>query len=146
MTCDINVFKLNPLAVLPTRSSPDAAGWDLYAIRNTLLPPSTVIVVDTGIVMQLPKGYYGRIAPRSGLMLNYSLDVKAGVIDSDYRGPVTALMYNYSDEDYEVLAGQRIAQIIIEKILDDCRMVECDKLSDLSCTARGGCGFGSSGI
>merc|ERR1711935_1011648 len=71
--------------------------------------------IPTGIAMAIPEGNYGRIAPRSGLAAKHSIDVGAGVIDSDYRGEVKVLLFNLSDVDFNLKANERIAQLIIEK-------------------------------
>ena len=93
--------------------------------------------------MAIPEGNYGRIAPRSGLAAKHSIDVGAGVIDSDYRGEVKVLLFNLSDTDFEVKPGDRIAQLIIEKYtMTEIQEVE-GKLDD---TVRGEGGFGSTGI
>ena len=84
---------------------------------------------------------YGRVAPRSGLTVKHFLDVGAGVIDSDYRGPVGVVMFNFSDMDFNVSQGDRIAQLIIEKIA----MLDVVKVEDLDDTSRGAGGFGSTG-
>lgn len=88
-----------------------------------------------------PEGTYGRIAPRSGLAWKHSIDVGAGVIDADYRGNVGVILFNFSDKDFEVKKGDRIAQLILEKI-SYCDIVET---SDLDDTSRGEGGFGSTG-
>ena len=82
------------------------------------------------------------LAPRSGLALKHSIDVGAGVIDYDYRGPVGVILFNYSDVDFPILRGDRIAQLIIERI----SMPEIVEVGELSETVRGAGGFGSSGV
>lgn len=81
-------------------------------------------------------------APRSGLAWKHSIDVGAGVIDADYRGPVGVILFNHSDVDFEVKAGDRIAQLIIEKIVTP----EVEEVDDLDATERGSGGFGSTGV
>lgn len=72
--------------------------------------------MDTDISIAVPAGTYGRVAPRSGLASKHSIDVGAGVIDADYRGPVKVLMFNLSNTDFKVEAGDRIAQLIVERV------------------------------
>lgn len=84
---------------------------------------------------------YGRVAPRSGLAVKHFLDVGAGVIDCDYRGAVGVVMFNFSDKDFQVTQGDRIAQLIIEKIA----MLDVIQVEDLDDTDRGAGGFGSTG-
>lgn len=81
-------------------------------------------------------------APRSGLALKHAIDVGAGVIDADYRGPVGVILFNHSDVDFEVKAGDRIAQMILEKIVTP----EVMEVEDLDSTLRGEGGFGSTGV
>ncbi len=78
--------QLDPRATLPTRGSALAAGLDIYAIEELTIAPGERQLARTGLVVAIPEGYYGRIAPRSGLALKNGLDVLAGVIDADYRG------------------------------------------------------------
>lgn len=82
------------------------------------------------------------VAPRSGLAWKHSIDVGAGVIDADYRGPLGVILFNHSDVDFEVKVGDRIAQLIIEKIMTP-DVLEVD---DLDSTTRGTGGFGSTGV
>lgn len=81
-------------------------------------------------------------APRSGLTWKHSIDVGAGVIDADYRGPVGVILFNHSDQSFEVKGGDRIAQMIIEKIMTP----EVVEMEELDSTKRGAGGFGSTGV
>ena len=133
---------------LPEKGSLEAAGFDLSYCPNNdnmeeiILSPRKRIMLPTGISMAIPSGYYGRIAPRSGMALKNGIDVLAGVIDADWRGEIQVILYNTSDTDFKILPGNRIAQIIIEKV-DPFELVVVDSLSS---TQRDGKGFGSSGI
>lgn len=82
------------------------------------------------------------VAPRSGLTWKHSIDVGAGVIDADYRGPVGVILFNHSDTEFEIKAGDRIAQLIIEKIVTP----QVTEVDDLDFTIRGAGGFGSTGV
>ncbi|KAF2674225.1 dUTP diphosphatase [Microthyrium microscopicum] len=125
----------------PTRGSAYAAGYDIYSSTDIVVPGRGKAVVDTDMSIAVPEGTYGRIAPRSGLAAKHSIDTLAGVIDADYRGPVKVLLANLSDVDFEIKEGDRIAQLIIERIYTpDVAVVE--KLPD---TVRGAGGFGSTG-
>ncbi|TQD90159.1 hypothetical protein C1H46_024323 [Malus baccata] len=84
----------------------------------------------------------GCVAPRSGLAWKHSIDVGAGVIDADYRGPVGVVLFNFSDVDFEIKEGDRIAQLIIEKIITP----DVVEVEDLDSTFRGAGGFGSTGV
>lgn len=111
----LRVKKLNPKAFLPSKGSDQAAGYDLYSIEELTIPSRGKSLVSTGISMAIPVGNYGRVAPRSGLAVKNFVDVGAGVIDSDYRGEVKVLLFNFSDTEFKVSPGDRIAQLIIEK-------------------------------
>jgi dUTP pyrophosphatase len=133
--------QLHPDAVLPTRGSVAAAGLDLYVIENIKLAPGERAVARTGLAVSIPEGFYGRVAPRSGLATKNGLDVLAGVIDADYRGEIGCLLYNTGAEPIELAKQSKVCQLIIEKIITP----EPVWAGDLSATARGGDGFGSTG-
>jgi dUTP pyrophosphatase len=133
--------KLEANAVLPTRGSPAAAGLDLYSIEAVSLHPHQRSLVRTGLAVAIPEGFYGRVAPRSGLATKNGLDVLAGVIDADYRGEIQCLLYNTGNETVELPAQTRICQLIIEKIITPTPVL----VDDLTNTTRGGGGFGSTG-
>ncbi|AEO54022.1 hypothetical protein MYCTH_2296069 [Thermothelomyces thermophilus ATCC 42464] len=135
------IKKLSDKARLPTRGSAFAAGYDLYAARPTTIPARGKVLVDTDLSMSLPAGTYGRIAPRSGLAAKHSIDTGAGVIDADYRGHVKVLLFNHGETDYEVQEGDRIAQLIVERIYTPA-VVEVQELEE---SVRGVNGFGSTG-
>src|SRR6185312_11404257 len=94
------VKKLSEHAKLPVRGSFHAAGYDLFSAHDTKIAPHGKALIQTDISMAIPSGYYGRIAARSSLG-NKHIDVGAGVIDEDYRGPVGVLLYNHSNETFE---------------------------------------------
>jgi len=103
-------------ALEPTRKSTGAAGYDLSSVEEVTVPFNGRMLIDTGIGIKLPPDTYGRIAPRSGLALNHFIDVGAGVIDADYRGSIKVLLFNFGAQDFKVLIGSRIAQLICERI------------------------------
>ncbi|KAK9271076.1 hypothetical protein L1049_026665 [Liquidambar formosana] len=135
----LRVKKLSEDAVLPSRASLLSAGYDLSSAKETKVPARGKALVPTDLSIAIPEGTYARIAPRSGLAWKHSIDVGAGVIDADYRGPVGVILFNHSDVDFEVKAGDRIAQLIIEKIMTPDVM----EVEDLDSTVRGVGGFGS---
>jgi len=92
--------------------------------------------------MQIPKGYVGLIWPRSGMAYKYGIDVFAGVIDSGYRGDIGVILYNSQYTDYSIEKGDRIAQLVLQKV-EDFELVE---VSDLNNTDRNESGFGSTGV
>lgn len=138
----LEVKKLSRNAILPTRGSAFAAGLDLYSISSQLVPKNGRALIKTGLSLAIPANHYGRIAPRSGLALNSGIDIGAGVVDSDYRGEVCVLLFNFGEADFLVAEGMRIAQLIIEKISIP-TVIEVDSLVD---TSRGVGGFGSTGL
>ena len=111
----MNIKKLNDKAVIPTRGSDSAAGYDLYSTEFAILKPGERLLFKTGLAMEIPDGYYGKISPRSGLAYKYGIDVLAGVIDSDYRDDVGVILINHGSADYNVLVGDRIAQIVFHQ-------------------------------
>mmetsp|Transcript_13926 Transcript_13926/g.23687 ORF Transcript_13926/g.23687 Transcript_13926/m.23687 type:complete len:181 (-) Transcript_13926:125-667(-) len=138
----LKVKKLDPKAMIPQRGSEQAAGYDIYALEEKVVPAKGKALISTGIAMAIPEGNYGRIAPRSGLAAKNFIDVGAGVIDSDYRGEVKVLLFNFGDSDFKVSVHDRVAQLIIEKYT----MTEICEIDDLSSTVRGEGGFGSTGV
>jgi len=135
------VKRVSDKGKLPTRGSPLSAGYDLYSAVKTIIPARGKALVDTQISIAVPAGTYGRVAPRSGLASKFSITSGAGVIDADYRGIVFVLLFNLSDKDFEVQEGDRIAQLILEKI----HMPEVLEVNDLGETLRGAGGLGSTG-
>ena len=133
--------QLDPRAVLPSRGSSYAAGLDICAIENLTIGPHERAIARTGLAVAIPPGFYGRVAPRSGLAVKLGLDVLAGVIDSDYRGELCCVLYNTSYAEMKLAAGSKICQLIIEKIITP----NAAWSEDLDETARGAGGFGSTG-
>jgi len=140
---NIQIKKLSDQAKIPTQGSKYAAGYDLYAAEEVLVNTMGRKLVKTNISISIPEGYYGRIAPRSGLAYKNGIDVLAGVIDSDYRGDIGVILFNSDHNvDFQVNVGDRIAQIIIEK----CHSVNWDTVENLEASVRSEKGFGSSGV
>ena len=136
----IQIQRLSDEARIPTRGSRLAAGHDLYSIEEILLAGNGRALVRIGLAIAVPEGTYGRIAPRSG-MATKGVSIDAEVIDADYRGEIKVLLVNYGKRDFEVKKGDRIAQLIVERI-DDQDWMEVDRLDE---TERAGKGFGSTG-
>lgn len=140
---DVLQFKrLHSNAVLPKRGSSLAAGYDITSISDMVVTARSKNVVPTGWSVAIPVGCYGRMASRSGLSVKNDLEVGAGVIDSDYRGEIKVILRNHSDKDFQIKVGDRVAQLIIEKISTP----EVVEVSELTETQRGDGGFGSTGI
>jgi dUTP pyrophosphatase len=136
-----HVKKLSEHAVIPSRGSNGAAGYDLHAAYDAVVPKRGKALVKTDLAMIIDPSVYGRIAPRSGLAWKHSIDVGAGVIDSDYRGNIGIVLFNHGDDDFIIGKGDRIAQLIFEKI----QMVEFAEVDELEETNRANGGFGSTG-
>jgi dUTP pyrophosphatase len=137
----VKVKRIHPGARLPLRGTNGSAGADLVCLEAFTLGSGERKLVPTGLIVEIPPGWYGRVAPRSGLAVKCGVDMLAGVIDSDYRAEVRVLMINLGDAPVSFEAGDRIAQLIIE------RAALCDYVwaDDLSETERGEGGFGSTG-
>ena len=140
----VKIKKLGNKAIIPTYGSVYSAGADLYsASEDTVILPNQSRLISTQIAIEIPQGYVGLIYARSGLATKKGLAPanKVGVIDSDYRGELLVCLHNHSNEPQTVLSGERIAQLVITPYLT-CDFAESNELSD---TARGQGGFGSTG-
>ncbi|XP_051513026.1 deoxyuridine 5'-triphosphate nucleotidohydrolase-like [Myxocyprinus asiaticus] len=133
--------KLSEHATTPSRGSNRAAGFDLYSAYDYSIRPMDKALVKTDIQIAIPQGYYGRVAPRSGLAVKNFIDVGAGVVDEDYRGNLGVVLFNFGKETFEVKKGDRIAQLICERIC----YPDLLELQTLDETERGAGGFGSTG-
>ena len=142
----IKVRKLHENAILPTYGSAEAAGADLYACLEApvTIAPGENAWIPTGLAMEIPRGCAGLIYARSGLACKKGLAPanKVGVIDSDYRGPVTVVLHNHGSESQTISHGERIAQMVIAPVLTP----PYEIADDLSDTDRGQGGFGSTGV
>lgn len=137
----IKVRQLHPDARLPRRATEFDAGLDLVAVDFVFIGPGERAIVGTGVSMEIPIGYAGFIWPRSGLAAKHGIDTLAGLVDSTYRGEVKVVLLNTGHEAFNIMPGDRIAQIVIQPIdLRRCEFVE--RLDD---TERGDNGFGSTG-
>ena len=117
----------------------------MYTFEPAVVPAWGKAVINTKITIGLPPGTYGRIASRSGLSLNNDLEVGAGVVDNGYTGEIKVIIRNFSDTPYTFAAGNKIAQLIIEKYIQ-CPIKEVENLQDvMKPSTRGANGFGSSG-
>jgi dUTP pyrophosphatase len=138
----MNVQLLHPDAYAPSRATEGSAGYDIQSIEGGYIPPMGRLLVRTGIAVEVPAGTYGRVAPRSGLSVRHGIHVGAGVIDRDYRGEIKVLLVNLGYEEFRFNKGDRIAQLILEKIHTPIVIVR----DELSNTNRGDGGFGSTGL
>ncbi|CAM9115025.1 unnamed protein product, partial [Chrysoparadoxa australica] len=162
------VKKLSEHASMPTRGSEHAAGFDLAAAHDTVIPKGGKGIVKTDLSIVTPPNTYARIAPRSGLAVKKMIDVGAGVskckqapntplipfasssptcttnlvVDHDYRGPVGVVLFNFGSEDFVVAKGDRVAQLVLERI----SMATVEEVEELPDSVRGAAGFGSTGV
>ena len=147
MTADLNIefAKLSPEAITPTQGSPQAAGWDLYALEETIVRRNVSSMIKTGLAIAIPMGWEGQIRCRSSLgKKGMIMPNGIGTIDSDYRGELMVLATWIGEGDeFVVQKGERVAQILFSKV-PTVKFVE-RKLEDLGSTQRGKGGFGSSG-
>ena len=141
----MNIKKLNPNAIVPTRGSDFAAGLDLYACLDADLTvaPGEITRIGTGFAIACPAGYFAGIFARSGLATKQGLRPTncVGVVDSDYRGEVIVALYNDSKETRVIKHGDRVAQMILIPYAHTYLNV----VDELSETDRGDGGFGSTG-
>lgn len=133
--------KLSEKAKIPTQATPSDAGYDLYTTEAYTLKPGERKLLKTNISTAIPHGYYGRIAPRSGLAYKHGIDVLAGVIDAGYRWDIGVILINFGTEEFIVNEWDKIAQFIIEK----CHYVNRSEVEELPESARGEWWFGSTG-
>jgi dUTP pyrophosphatase len=148
----LNIKLLHPDAQVPVYGSYSAAGMDLFSTTDILVTAKTRVLVPTGISVSWessygfdnsPEKYYLRIAPRSGLSVNHSIDIGAGVVDSDYRGEIFVCFINNSEnKDYQIQKGDKIAQMILTRFE---QFSELDLVEEHYVTERGAGGFGSTG-
>lgn len=141
----INIKRLSETARLPERGSEYAAGYDLFADLDgdVEIPPHTTYMVNTGVAMEIPEGYWGGVFARSGLSAKENLRPAncVGVVDADYRGPICVALHNDGDVVRTITPGQKIAQMVVVPFLS----VEFEEVAELSETVRGAGGFGSTG-
>lgn len=144
----VKIKKINDKAIIPSRGSSSAAGYDLYAVtdmsdESLVIEAGKTVKVKTGLSMEIPEGYFGAIYPRSGLSTKQGLRLAncVGVVDPDYRGEVMVALYNDSNDMQTITSGERIAQIVITPYLP----VEFEEVDELNDTERSTGGFGSTG-
>jgi dUTP pyrophosphatase len=131
---------------LPSSASPGSAGFDLRAaiLEELVLRPGERLLVPTGLVLEIPRGWEGQVRPRSGLALKHGIGIlnSPGTIDSDYRGEVGVILVNLGEAPFSLQRGDRIAQLVFSRV----EPVEWEEVETLGESSRGGGGFGSTGI
>ena len=136
---ELPFVKISADAVTPTRATGESAGLDFYSPADYVIPPHGQLLVPTQIKLQIPLGYYGRLASKSGLAILHQLHVGAGVIDPDYTGEVMVLLINTASRVYNIAKGAPIAQLILEKM----SIPLLKEVKGLPPTTRGAQGCGS---
>lgn len=142
---EVKIKKLKDDAIIPTRGSDEAAGYDLYACCDDviLIEPHKTIKIGTGLAIQPPKGYFGAIVARSGLATKYGLRLAncLGVCDQDYLGEYIVALHNDTDHLQVINPTDRIAQLIFLPYQN----IDFHEVNELDNTERGNNGFGSTG-
>lgn len=142
--------KTHPDAIIPTKGTPESAGYDLYALEDrTIEWGAGSVLVPTGVAIQLPEGTYGSIRARSGLAYKNHIAVNAGVIDADYypRSIGVILYCTKKDSVYHIKAGDRCAQLLIEKICTfDAVELPNPNIQSTHVIQSSHAGFGSTGV
>lgn len=130
---------------LPEYATPLSAGLDLRAnlSEDIVLKPMQRRIIPTGLYIALPPGYEAQVRPRSGLALKHGITVlnSPGTVDADYRGEIGVLLINMSDEDFTIVDGDRIAQMVIARH----EQAEWEETTELDATERGAGGYGHTG-
>ena len=134
----------DPTPMWPKYETPQSAGADIRSNAHLIIPAHGRVLVPTGMFIAVPPGYEAQVRPRSGLALKKGITVlnAPGTIDADYRGEVGVILFNTTDEDFEVNFGDRIAQLVLNKI----EQIEWEEVDNLDETERGQGGFGHTEI
>lgn len=141
---NLKIQKLNKDAIVPQYQSSGASGFDLHSIEDVDVLSGGFVAVRTGLAFEIPVGYEIQVRPRSGLAFKSGISVlnTPGTIDSDYRGEVMVILFNFSKNIFSIKKGDRIAQAVLSQVFK-ANMVLSESLDD---TERGNNGFGSTGI
>lgn len=141
-TMNIEIILLNQKSKIPSKSSNDDAGYDLYCHEEYFIKPMERCLVKTGVAMSIPSGYYGHISDRSGMALKKGAHCLGKIVDSSYRGEVGVIILNTDMyETLKIQSGDRVAQIIFKKY----ETVNFIEKKSLNQTERSHSGYGSSG-
>ena len=138
----IKFQKILDEAIIPHYAHPGDAGMDIFSAEETVIKEGERKNIRTGLKMELPEGFVGLVWDKSGLALKNGIKTMAGVIDSCYRGEIGIVLVNLSGQDYKIEKGQKIAQMLIQKI----ERAEIEEARELSETKRGEGRFGSTGL
>lgn len=138
----IKFQKILDEAIIPHYAHTGDAGMDIFSAEETIIKKGERKNIRTGVKMELPEGFVGLVWDKSGLALKNGIKTMAGVIDSGYRGEIGIVLVNLSEQDYKIEKGQKIAQMLIQK-LERAEIEETEKLGE---TKRGDGCFGSTGL
>ena len=140
---EVKFKKTSSVAQQPFIVSSGSAGSDPYSCESKIIRPHSHELLEIGLKMRIPKNFYGRIAPRSGLSNNHSIDICGGVIDLDFRGAIQVILTNHSSCPFSVRLGDKITLLIFARLIEISILIAGD---DLPATERDSKGFGSSGV
>ncbi|RWS21031.1 dUTPase-like protein [Leptotrombidium deliense] len=138
----VKFIRTSARSIIPRRATAGSVGYDLFSIENKVVKAGSTALISTGIRMQIPSPFYGKIEGRSGLAYRCNVHIGGGVIDRDYRGEIQVILVNAGDIDFQVMVGMAIAQIIFIP----CSNMALVEVENLDHSDRGARGFGSSGI
>ena len=134
-------IKLDKGAYMPIRVHETDAGLDLRTPKRVTVPAHGSAIIDTGVHIALPSGYYGKLESKSGLNVKHNVVSLGGTIDEPYRGSIVAKLYNLGDTDYTFEEGDKVVQMVIQPYIAP----DLEEVDELDETDRGESGFGSSG-
>lgn len=139
----LSFIKTNNLAKLPSKNNESDSGYDVYCVETKIIPAMQSAIVDVGLKFaNIPKGYWIKVESRSGLGFKYGIMAHPGIIDNGYRGDAGIKLYNLTNKDYTVNAGDRIAQFVLYPLAPSFNVTFSDIATE---STRGESGFGSSG-
>lgn len=140
----VKFIKINDDAIIPDYAHEGDAGMDIYSVEDIVIEPMDWKKVNTGLIMELPKGTEGQVRTKSGIANNYGVFVlnTPGTIDENYRGEVGVILYNLNKTPFVIKKGQKIAQLVINKVC----YCKTKQVTSISSTNRGQDGFGSTGL
>ena len=138
----IKFQKILDEAIIPHYAHQRDAGMDVFSAEDAVIKSGEIKSIKTGVKMEMPERFVGLFWDKSGLAFKNGIKTMAGVIDSGYRGEIGIVLANLSDQDYKIEKGQKIAQMLIQKI----EPMEIEEKKNLNETSRGAGGFGSTGL
>ena len=139
---NLDFVKLSPKIKTPTKSTQFSVGLDIYSPSDYVINPKDQLVISTRLKIKIPHGHYGHLCSKSGLAMRYHIHIGAGIIDPDYTGEIKVLLLNLGTEPFQILTGDAIAQLILEKI----SIPILHRVDTVPSTDKGdrGCGFSKS--